>query len=75
MAAIVHDVIDDKLSSEWKLSPHDLKQQLLLWEVDTRDIRYIMDIITTISFRHRHMKHKPVTLEGPLFKMQIDWMR
>ncbi|WP_429783629.1 HD domain-containing protein [Bacillus zhangzhouensis] len=66
MAAIVHDLIDEKLSSEWKLSPHQLEHQLLLWEVDTRDIRYIMDIITSMSFRHRHMQHKPMTLEGAI---------
>ncbi|MBD3858575.1 HD domain-containing protein [Bacillus sp. 28A-2] len=66
MAAIVHDLIDEKLSSEWKLSPHQLKRQLLLWEVDTRDIRSIMDIITTMSFRHRHMQHRPMTLEGAI---------
>lgn len=66
MAAIVHDLIDEKLSSEWKLSRQELKQQLLLWEVDKRDIRYIMDIITTMSFRRRHMQHKPMTLEGAI---------
>nr|WP_249705762.1 HD domain-containing protein [Bacillus zhangzhouensis] len=66
MAAIVHDLIDEKLSIEWELSPQQLEQQLLLWEVDTRDIRYIMDIITTMSFRHRHIQHKPMTLEGTI---------
>lgn len=29
MAAIVHDIIDEKLSSEWKLSPQQLEHQLL----------------------------------------------
>lgn len=66
MAAIVHDVIDEKLSSEWRLSPNRLELQLLSWEVNTRDIRYIMDIITTMSFRHRHKQHRPMTLEGAI---------
>lgn len=66
MAAIVHDVIDEKLSSEWKISSHQLEHQLLFWKVDTRDIRYIMDIITTMSFRHRHKQNKPMTLEGAI---------
>lgn len=66
MAAIVHDVIDEKLSSEWKLSPQQLEHQLLSWEVNTRDIRYIMDIITTMSFRHRHKQNRPMTLEGAI---------
>ncbi|MEN2446450.1 HD domain-containing protein, partial [Bacillus sp. JR_15] len=59
MAAIVHDVIDEKLPGEWKLSPKQLELQLLSWEVHTRDIRYIMDIITTMSFRHRHKQNRP----------------
>ncbi|WP_345807738.1 HD domain-containing protein [Bacillus pumilus] len=66
MAAIVHDIIDEKLSSEWKLSPQQLEHQLLFWEVHTRDIRYIMDIITTMSFRHRHKQNRPITLEGAI---------
>ncbi|WFO45919.1 HD domain-containing protein [Bacillus pumilus] len=66
MAAIVHDIIDEKLSSEWKLSPQQLEHQLLFWEVNTRDIRYIMDIITTMSFRHRHKQNRPITLEGAI---------
>ncbi|PCK21105.1 phosphohydrolase [Bacillus pumilus] len=66
MAAFVHDLIDEKLSNERKLSTHQLKQQLLLWEVDARDIRYIIDIVTTMSFRHRHVQHKPITLEGAI---------
>lgn len=66
MAAIVHDVIDEKLSSEWKLSPKQLELQLLSWEVHTRDIRYIMDIITTMSFRHRHKQNRPISLEGAI---------
>lgn len=66
MAAIVHDVIDEKLSSEWKLSPKRLELQLLSWEVHTRDIRYIMDIITTMSFRHRHKQNRPISLEGAI---------
>ncbi|MFS0656739.1 HD domain-containing protein [Bacillus sp. 179-C3.3 HS] len=64
MAAIVHDLIDEKLSNEWKISTEQLEQQLSLWEVDQRDIRYIMDIVSTMSFRHRHVQHKPITLEG-----------
>ncbi|MBU8607708.1 HD domain-containing protein [Bacillus pumilus] len=66
MAAIVHDIIDEKLSSECKLSPQQLEHQLLFWEVNTRDIRYIMDIITTMSFRHRHKQNRPITLEGAI---------
>ncbi|AVI41343.1 HD domain-containing protein [Bacillus pumilus] len=66
MAAIVHDIIDEKLSSEWKLSPKQLELQLLSWEVHTRDIRYIMDIITTMSFRHRHKQNRPISLEGAI---------
>lgn len=66
MAAIVHDVIDEKLSSEWKFTEKQLENQLLLWELDTRDVRYIMDIITTMSFRHRHKQFRPMTLEGAI---------
>ncbi|WP_144500117.1 HD domain-containing protein [Bacillus pumilus] len=66
MAAIVHDIIDEKLSSEWKLSPKQLELQLLSWEVHTRDIRYIMDIITTMSFRHRHKQNRPISLEAAI---------
>ncbi|OLP65063.1 hypothetical protein BACPU_20190 [Bacillus pumilus] len=66
MAAIVHDLMDEKLSEEWKLSKSQLEHQLLQWEVDSLDICYIMDIVSTMSFRHRHVQNKPITLEGAI---------
>ncbi|MGE6629684.1 HD domain-containing protein [Bacillus sp. NPDC077027] len=64
MSAIVHDVIDKKLEDDIRLLPQQLHERLLLWGVTKTQAFYIMDIVTTMSFRDRHLVTRPMTLEG-----------
>ncbi|MCY9227528.1 HD domain-containing protein [Bacillus haynesii] len=64
--ALLHDVIDEKLSDEHRVPLQELKRRLSEdWEVDPETVDGILAIITRISFRDREKyKNKPLSKEG-----------
>lgn len=63
LAALLHDVIDDKLPPEIRNSVRDVKCWLIEHGVDDQQIDHIIEIITTLSFRGG--RGEPMkTLEG-----------
>lgn len=53
MAALLHDVVDDKLSSSIRMKPEEVDQLLQNIDVEDVHIKEIILIITSISFRKR----------------------
>ncbi|MFC0271700.1 HD domain-containing protein [Metabacillus herbersteinensis] len=53
LSALLHDVIDDKLSDSIKMKPEDVEQLLEDLQVENVHIKEIIRIITSISFRKR----------------------
>lgn len=53
MAALLHDVIDDKLSDKIKMKSEEVEQLLQDLDVEIVQIKEMLRIITSISFRKR----------------------
>jgi len=64
-AALLHDLIDDKLSNEIKLEVTDVKKLLIELEVDSNEVDEILFIIENISFR-KHISAGQLSLEGKI---------
>ncbi|MCY7754812.1 HD domain-containing protein [Bacillus haynesii] len=64
--ALLHDVIDEKLSDEHRVPLQELKRHLSEdWKVDPETVDGILAIITRISFRDREKyKDEPLSKEG-----------
>lgn len=63
MAALLHDLVDDKLFSDENKAIEEVKAWLVLQNVSEEAINHIMEIITTMSFKGGN--NDPVqTLEG-----------
>ncbi|MFN2745672.1 MULTISPECIES: HD domain-containing protein [unclassified Bacillus (in: firmicutes)] len=60
-AALLHDVIDVKLSDEHRVSLEELYSRFVDWNVEEKAAAAIIGIITKISFRDRE-KYKDVKL-------------
>ncbi|MBT2575383.1 HD domain-containing protein [Bacillus sp. ISL-51] len=64
-AALVHDVIDAKLSESERLTICEVTEQLTAFGITDHTVKEIADIITRMSFRHRGMlRERPLSLEG-----------
>ncbi|MCP6682123.1 HD domain-containing protein [Bacillus nakamurai] len=64
-AALVHDVIDAKLSESERLTICEVTEQLAAFGIADGTVKEIADIITRMSFRHRGMlRERPLSLEG-----------
>ena len=65
LAALLHDMVDDKLNDDPNQALIDLKTWLHKQELSSEDIDHIIQIITTMSFKGSG-KSTPPTLEGKI---------
>jgi uncharacterized protein len=57
LAALLHDLIDDKLSEDVKLQINDVEGLLMKMEIDRKVVADVVDIIQIISFRKKTPVH------------------
>jgi uncharacterized protein len=58
LAALLHDLIDDKLSEDVKLQINDVEELLIHMEIDRKVVASVMNIIQIISFRKKTPIHQ-----------------
>lgn len=63
MAALLHDLADDKITNDGISHVQNWLKQL---QIDEADIDHIMEIITTMSFKGGQTKHVMKTIEGKI---------
>lgn len=63
VAALVHDLIDDKLASDIRMSLDELVEYLGNLGLEPKEIEEVIDIITKMSFKGG-LKKEELTLEG-----------
>ena len=72
-AALLHDVIDDKIVQDSADALKELKKFLTSIEVTPEQIEAIVSIITRMSFKN-HKENKNSLLKEKWCKTLIDWM-
>ncbi|MGR3207035.1 HD domain-containing protein [Bacillus glycinifermentans] len=64
-AALVHDLIDEKLSPQYKIPLRELRRRFSGWGIDNKTAEEIISIITKMSFRDRETyKGEKLSAEG-----------
>ena len=66
IAALVHDLADDKLVDDEKQALEDIRQLLSHQGCSESDIEAIMDIIQNMSFKGGQAHQRPLSLEGKI---------
>ncbi|NQR00826.1 HD domain-containing protein [Streptococcus suis] len=66
IAALVHDLADDKLVDDEKQALEDIRQLLAHQGCSESDIEAIMDIIQNMSFKGGKAHQRPLSLEGKI---------
>ena len=72
MAALLHDVADEKLNESEEAGMKKVSDWLEELHVEEEESKHVLHIIANMSYKGGH-GGKVESIEGRLFKMQIAW--